>query len=144
MLHTGGLTVRRSRLLDVRTLDSAAGLARADIPADAAVAADESDPTGIRPFESYRFAGVPFVLRLAAEPAAAKVSAAVETVLKIGDDQQGLESRIRFDCARPAGLPLPGAAAGRIPARSGRRGRTAARGLPIRCHAARGATGESC
>ena len=51
----------------------------------------------MRPFESYRFAGVPFVLRLAAEPAAAKVSAAVETVLKIGDDQPGLESRIRFD-----------------------------------------------
>ena len=36
VLHTGGLTIRRSGLLDVRTL-SAAGLARADIPPDAAV-----------------------------------------------------------------------------------------------------------
>ena len=54
-------------------------------------------PLGVRPFESYRFAGVPFVLRLAAAPAVAKVSAAVQTVLKIGEDQQSLESRVTFD-----------------------------------------------
>jgi hypothetical protein len=96
VLHTGQLTIRRSGLLDLRTLESA-GLSRTDVPPEVAAMPDESSPTGVRLFESYRFASVPFVLRLAAEPAAAQVSAAVETVLKIGDDQQSLESRVRFD-----------------------------------------------
>ena len=40
---------------------------------------------------------MPFVLRLAAAPAAARVSASVETVLKLAEFQSGLESRINFD-----------------------------------------------
>ena len=60
-------------------------------------AGNAESPLGIRPFEAYSFAAVPFAVRLAATPAAARVSAAVQTVLKLSEFQSSLESRIKFD-----------------------------------------------
>ena len=99
-LHSGQLTIRRSPLLELRTLDRS-GLSRTDLPADVgtkagSVNSDES-PLGIRPFEAYRFATTPFAMRLAAAPVAAQVSANVQTVLKIAEYERSLESRVCFE-----------------------------------------------
>jgi hypothetical protein len=99
-LHSGQLTIRRSPLLELRTLDRS-GLSRTDLPAAAGASAggvggDES-PLGIRPFEAYRFATTPFTMRLAATPVAAQVSANVQTVLKIAEYERSLESRVCFE-----------------------------------------------
>ncbi len=99
-LHNGQLTIRRSPLLEVRTLDRS-GVTRTDLPSDAARSAGavggEESPLGIRPFEAYSFAAVPFTVRLAAAPVAAQVTATVQTVLRIADYERSLESRIAFD-----------------------------------------------
>ena len=97
-LHNGQLTIRRSPLLELRTL-SRSGVTRTDLPGDAArrSAGGEESPLGIRPFEAYSFAAVPFTLRLAAAPVAARVSATVQTVLRIADYERSLESRVTFD-----------------------------------------------
>jgi hypothetical protein len=103
-LHTGQLTIRRSPLLELRTLDRS-GVTRTDLPPDAgAVAAGgEESPLGIRPFEAYTFAAVPFKVHLAAAPVAAQVSATVQTVLKLAEFERLLESRVLFDVQdRPA------------------------------------------
>ncbi len=99
-LHNGQLTIRRSPLLEVRTLDRS-GVTRTDLPGDVArsdggVGGEES-PLGIRPFEAYSFAAVPFTVRLAAAPVAARIAATVQTVLRIADYERSLESRIAFD-----------------------------------------------
>ncbi len=96
-LHNGQLTIRRSPMLDLQTLEHS-GAARTDLAAEATkLSGGEESPLGIRPFESYRFAAVPFRLRLAAAPVAAKVSAAVETVLKLAAYERTLESRVNYD-----------------------------------------------
>ena len=106
VLNNGQLTIRRSPLLDLQTLDRS-GVTRTDLPGEAASAAgglgsDES-PLGIRPFESYSFAAVPFTVRLAATAIAARCSAAVQTVLRIAEYERSLESRVLFNIqGRPA------------------------------------------
>ncbi len=99
-LQSGRLTIRRSPLLEVRTLDRS-GVTRIDLPSDefrsvGDVRGTES-PLGIRPFESYSFATVPFTVRLSAVEVEARVSAVVESVLKLAEHQRSLESRVRFD-----------------------------------------------
>ncbi|MBU4399765.1 MAG: hypothetical protein KKE86_10575, partial [Planctomycetes bacterium] len=118
-LQSGRLTIRRSPLLEVRTLERS-GVTRIDLPADVdetAHGASRTHPTvlpadaeekssagggaesplGIRPFESYSFATVPFTVRLAAAEVEARVSAVVESVLKLAEYERSLESRVRFD-----------------------------------------------
>ena len=113
--QSGYLKISRSPLLDLRTVTTS-GVTRADlrddhgprararllgtgrvvrqapmpVPADAAV--DES-PLGIRPYQAYTFAATPFALRLASEPLAARTSAVVQTILRIGDRERKIESR---------------------------------------------------
>ncbi len=105
-LHTGQITLRRSPLVELRTADRR-GVTRTDLPGSEATAtglfpADES-PLGIRPFESYTFAAVPFAIQLAAAPVEARVTAAVQTVLKLSEFERSLESRVAFDVqGRPA------------------------------------------
>jgi hypothetical protein len=95
-LHTGQLTIRRSPLLELRTL-SRSGVTRTDLPSDAAgLVAGKESPLGIRPFEAYSFATVPFAVRLAAEPVAARITATVQTVLRIAQYERSLESRATF------------------------------------------------
>ena len=95
--HSGQLVIRRSPLLDLRTVSTNA-VTRADLPTTAAggtgrAAGDES-PLGIRPFQAYRFVATPFVIRLASEPVTAKVAAAVQTLLKIAERERNVESRV--------------------------------------------------
>ena len=105
-LHTGQITLRRSPLVELRTADRR-GVTRTDLPGSEATAtglfpADES-PLGIRPFESYTFAAVPFAIQLAAAPVEARVTAAVQTVLKLSEFERSIESRVAFDVqGRPA------------------------------------------
>ena len=93
--HSGRLTIRRSPLLDLRTV-STAGVTRTDLPAEAARAAapgDDESPLGIRPYQAYQFAATPFTVRLALAPVAARVSAVVQTILRIAERQRFLETR---------------------------------------------------
>ena len=97
MRHTGKLTIRRSPLLDVRSL-AASGLRRTDLqaknyPGNLDKAPDES-PLGIRPYESYEFVAVPFEVKLAVAPNRADLSARVNSILRIAEDEHRLESRI--------------------------------------------------
>ena len=104
-LHSGRVTIRRSPLLELRTV-AATGVTRTDLgPEPAGPAADglEESPLGLRAYEAYRFASVPFTVKLAVSPVKRKVTAEVETVLRISEYQRSLESRVRL---RAEGRPL--------------------------------------
>jgi hypothetical protein len=94
--QSGTLTIRRSPLLQLRT-ESTSGVSRADAggPAGANVDAEES-PLGILPYQFYRFATTPFTIKLSARAAVPRVSAELQSVLKISARQRTLESRIRM------------------------------------------------
>jgi hypothetical protein len=94
-LHDGRLTIRRSPLLDLRTLETA-GASRTDLSIDphnptASVDVKRS-PLGLRPFQAYQFAGSPMTIRLSARPVAAKVSAQVQMVLRIATYERSMEA----------------------------------------------------
>lgn len=95
--QAGEVTIRRSPLLEVRTAQTT-GVSRADNAAANAAANGESEesPLGILPYQAYRFATSPFTIKLTARPVAARVSAELQTVLKISQRQRTLESRIRM------------------------------------------------
>ncbi len=94
LLHEGQLVVRRSPLLNVRTVESA-GIVRTDVDAvQAARSAASESPLGIRPYQAYRFNHTPFRLRLAVTPLAARVDADIQTVLRVAEVQRTLESRV--------------------------------------------------
>ena len=88
----GELTICRSPLLDLRTVRSG-GAARADTSGDLQATATES-PLGLRPYQAYRFAAMPFVVRLAAAPLAAKTTAEVQTLLRLSRYERTMESRV--------------------------------------------------
>ncbi len=95
-LHTGRLAIRRSPLLELRTR-ARSGLTRTDpsndAPADGRAEAVKS-PLEIRPYEAYQFAAAPFTLRLKAAPSAGRVTAEVQTVLKLAEFERSLESQV--------------------------------------------------
>ena len=96
--HSGTLVIRRSPLLDLRTVTSS-GVTRADLPGEAKnrdgkPAAGVESPLGIRPFQAYRFVAVPFDVRLAAEPIAPKVAATVQAILRLSQRERNLEARV--------------------------------------------------
>ena len=98
-LESGRLTIRRSPLLDVETI-ARTGATRIDLAekaAEAAAAGAEDSPLGIRPYEAYQFSTMPFSVRLSAVPVAGRVTANVETVLKVAAYERSLESRVRLD-----------------------------------------------
>ena len=95
--QSGELTIRRSPLLELRT-EQTLGVQRADGNApqvDPNVDAEES-PLGILPYQFYRFATTPFTIKLSARPATPRVTAELQTVLKISQRQRTLESRVRL------------------------------------------------
>ncbi len=97
-LHNGRLIIRRSPLLDLRTVDQS-GAMRTDLSGDAGQApgaGGEESPLGIRPYEAYAFAATPFTVRLAALPLAGKVSAELHTVLKIAEFERSLETQVNL------------------------------------------------
>ena len=95
--HSGRLVIRRSPLLDVRTV-STSGVTRTDLPPEPragkpAGGSDES-PLGIRPYQAYQFVAVPFTVHLAAEPVKARTSAVVQTILRASEQERKMESRV--------------------------------------------------
>ena len=108
MRHTGKLTIRRSPLINVRTLESS-GLRRTDLqtrnyPGGVGKVPDES-PLGIRPYESYEFVAVPFDVKLDVTPDRADVDARVNSILRIAEDEHRLETRVDLTAAnRPVHL----------------------------------------
>jgi autotransporter-associated beta strand protein len=118
-LTSGLVTIRRSVLLDVRTVERS-GVTRVDLgalPDLSGGPATEESVLAIRPYEAYRFPTMPFVLRLTAAPVAAEVTADAQTRVKLRADQPAVESKIvlhvgqrkiyRLDIALPDGLRLP-------------------------------------
>jgi hypothetical protein len=119
-MHGGRLTIRRSPLVRLRTIE-VVGATRTDLPVEYAMPSppaplpqagegshsaplpkgEERDrvahPLGLRPHECYTLAAVPFVLRLAAEPQKSDLSAESQTVLRFSEQQPGMESRMVFD-----------------------------------------------
>ena len=101
-LSSGELTIRRSPVLELRTL-KLANLTRIDMPSDAgargglpAPADAQQSPLGIKPYQAYRFVSGDFTLRLAAQQISPEVTAMLQTVLKIAEYQRNLESRINL------------------------------------------------
>ena len=92
--HTGTLLVRRSPLMDVRTV-STDGVRRADLPDEKRmpVPGAEKSPLGIRPYQAYQFVATPFVVRLEAQPVAARAWAAVQTILRLAERERSLETQ---------------------------------------------------
>ena len=94
--HTGRLVIRRSPLLDLRTVGTT-GVRRDDLPAETkkpqAGAAEVESPLGIRPFQAYGFVATPFSVRLAAEPVAARKSATVQMIVRVAERERSLEAR---------------------------------------------------
>ncbi|MBM4018892.1 MAG: hypothetical protein FJ288_11270, partial [Planctomycetes bacterium] len=84
---------------------SAAAPGSSGAPASGPAASDES-PLGIRPYQAYEFVAVPFVVRLAASPLAARTSAVVQTILRASEMERKLESRVVISVQ---GRPLYGA-----------------------------------
>jgi autotransporter-associated beta strand protein len=118
-LTSGLVTIRRSVLLDVRTVERS-GVTRVDLgalPDMSGGPATEESVLAIRPYEAYRFPTTPFVLRLTAAPVAAEVTAEAQTRVKLRADQPAVESKIvfhvgqrkiyRLEVALPDGLRLP-------------------------------------
>jgi hypothetical protein len=113
--QSGYLKISRSPLLDLRTVTTS-GVTRTDLrdepvraararlsgagrvvrqaamPAPAEAIVDQS-PLGIRPYQAYTFAATPFAIRLASAPLAARTSAVVQTILRVGDRERKIESR---------------------------------------------------
>ena len=97
VLHKGRITIRRSPMLDLR-VENAVGASRTDIPDHAGgeeLPAEES-PWGIRPFQAYRFGNTNFEIHLSAEPIQTKISATLQSVLRITEHERTLECRVRY------------------------------------------------
>jgi hypothetical protein len=98
-LHGGTLVVRRSPVLEVRTVQTT-GVTRTDLPKaiGRTVGIDDSlSPLGVHPLAAYRFVATPYVIRLAVAPVEAKVGARLQTILRIAARERRLESRVLLD-----------------------------------------------
>ena len=122
VLDGGELTIRRSPLVELRTVGElerrrtetprSAGRRRA---VETAFGKDSS-PSGIEPFQAYRFLKTPFRLRLAAGRQESAVSAKVYSLLKIAEYRRNVETQInlkvegrpvhRVELVPPAGLTV--------------------------------------
>ncbi|MFO8012460.1 MAG: hypothetical protein R6X20_04045 [Phycisphaerae bacterium] len=92
--HTGLVVIRRSPLMDVRTVETD-GVRRADLPPANRMPPPEAlaSPLGVRPYQAYQFVATPFTVRLAAEPVEARVSAQVQMILRLAERERRMEAR---------------------------------------------------
>jgi hypothetical protein len=99
VLHQGQLAIRRSPLLDLRT-QQAAGLSRVEISTETLASVlgsvAEESPLGLKPFEAYRFGASTYQLQISARAYASRVAVEERTVLRIGDRETTLESRMKL------------------------------------------------
>jgi hypothetical protein len=98
-LHNGEVTIRRSPLLEVRSVTTS-GVARTDLgvasSVEKAAPGSEESPLGLRPYQAYRFVSMPFAIRLAAAPRAGRVAADVQTIVRVAEYERTLESRVNL------------------------------------------------
>ena len=97
-LHRGHLAIRRSPLIELRT-GQTVGVARADqdestAPLKALV--KSASPLGIRDYQAYRFAATPFEVSLSAAAAEAKITARLQSVVRVADQSRQLEAQIKL------------------------------------------------
>ena len=92
-LHQGHVAIRRSPLLNLRTT-TASGAARTDLSEAAASRPADIGPLGIRPYQAYAFAATPFAIRLESLAVRARVTARLQTILRIAERERSLESRV--------------------------------------------------
>ncbi len=116
-LHRGQLVIRKSPLLDVRTVTTA-GMTRIDLPEGTEDSPDGGarSPLGIRPHAAYRFVTMPCSVRLSASPVRSRMAVTVQTLLRIGQRRRSLEARFNlriqdrrrhhFDLLLPADLDV--------------------------------------
>lgn len=93
VLHQGSVAIRRSSLLNLRTIE-VAGVARTDLTDAATSRPADISPLGIRSYQAYRFAATPFRIRLEATPVSARVTARFQTILRVAERERMLESRV--------------------------------------------------
>ena len=96
-LHRGQLVIRRSPLLDVRTV-SASGVTRCDLPDKIELGGDGAalSPLGIRPLAAYTFAAMPCSVRLSASAVGSRMTAYVQALLRIGEREHSLEAKFNL------------------------------------------------
>ena len=114
--HTGRIALRRSPLLDLRTVDSD-GVRRVELPPAEelrSIRAEEgTHPLGIVPYQAYDFVAVPFSIRTDVTAFEPDVRARVQTILRVAERERRVESRTELTVReRPlyvARLRLPAA-----------------------------------
>lgn len=89
--HTGRVVLRHSPALDVRMSDSG-NVRRVDM-GSLDEAPNVTSPLGVRPLQQYEFVTVPFVLKVRVAAAKPSLSAALQTILRIGEREREVESR---------------------------------------------------
>ena len=98
--HTGRVTLRRSALLDVRTL-AAEGVRRVELPNAKELRTiqeeEGADPLGTVPYQAYNFVAVPFRIRAAVAVFEPEVRASVRTILRMAERERRVESRTELD-----------------------------------------------
>ncbi len=102
-LHRGVVRIRRSRILDLQTLNTSgvtrtdAGAATAEMQAQLAVA---ESPLGVQDYQAYEFKSTPFVIRIAASEIQPSATAELRTLAKIGESESTLESEVIVSARR--------------------------------------------
>ncbi len=96
-LHQGFLAMRRSPLIEVRTATTE-GVTRDDFPDNALLiqTVEDQSPLGLQPFHAYRFTNTDYTIQIDAEPQSHDLKANVRNIMRIGRDEQSLETEVRF------------------------------------------------
>ncbi|MGA2618168.1 MAG: autotransporter-associated beta strand repeat-containing protein [Thermoguttaceae bacterium] len=98
-LSSGQATIRRSPLLELRTLtrvDAARIDLGGELPDLSAAPGTEESVLRIRPYEAYHFPAMPFTLQLRAAATLARATADVETLVKAAEYEPSLQTRVVF------------------------------------------------
>ncbi len=95
MLQKGQLTIRRSRLLDLRS-GTTSGLSRIDMPDNSQWLAEQSDasPVPLVPFQAFQYSQVPYSYQLTAQPMQSRVQVTARTLLNLSEIESSLESQL--------------------------------------------------
>ncbi len=95
MLQKGQLTIRRSRLLDLRS-GSTSGLSRIDMPDNSQWLVEQSDasPVPLVPFQAFQFSQVPYSYQLTAQALQPRVQVVARTLLHLSELESALESQV--------------------------------------------------
>ena len=95
MLQKGQLTIRRSRLLDLRS-GASSGLSRIDMPDNSQWLAEQTDasPVPLVPFQAFQYSQVPYSYQLTAQPTQSRVQVTARTLLNLSELESSLESQL--------------------------------------------------